>query len=83
MKNNYTTTKAVALRIAELMTQQDISQYELAKRSDLAESTISGIINEKNDSCKVRIIERISDGFGLSIAKFFDSPLFDHDKFNK
>lgn len=82
MNNNYTTAKAVALRIAELLTQLDITQYELAKRSDLSESTISGIMNEKNDSCKLRIIEKISDGFGLSLSKFFDSPLFDHEKFN-
>ena len=48
MNKKYLTSRAVALRIAELMAQQKISQYELAKRSLLSESTISGIMNEKN-----------------------------------
>lgn len=82
MNKKYTTTRAVALRIAELITQQDISQYELAKRANLNYSTLNDIMNEKSDSCKVRIVERISEGFGMSISQFFDSPYFDHDKFN-
>ena len=82
MNKKYTTTRAVALRIAELLAQQNISQYELAKRSLLTDSTISSIMNEVNDSCKLRIVERISDGFGISISQFFDSPYFDHDNFN-
>ena len=65
-----------------LLTQQGISQYELAKRSILAETTISGIMNERWKTTTLSTIERISDGFGLSISQFLDSPLFDHDKFN-
>jgi transcriptional regulator with XRE-family HTH domain len=82
MDKKYTTTRALALRIAELLTQQGISQYELAKRSILAETTISGIMNERWKTTTLSTIERISDGFGLSISQFLNSPLFDHDKFN-
>lgn len=81
MKEKYTTVRAVALRITELLRSQDITQYELAKRADLPEATISIIVGEKNNTCKLNVVEKIASGFGMSLSQFFDSPFFEHDKF--
>lgn len=77
----YTTTKAVALRIVELLNKQDISQYELSKRADIDQSTISYILKERNNTCKLNVIEKIAFGFGMNLSQFFDSDYFVHDKF--
>ena len=82
MKKLYSMTRAVALRTVELLTEQKITVYELAKRADLNESTIRNIINERCNSCNMRVVERIAFGFNIPFWKFINSPYFDHDKFN-
>lgn len=82
MKKKYSMTRAVALRIVELLEANHITVYELAKRADLNESTIRNIINERCNSCNMRVIERIAYGFHIPFCEFVDSPYFDHEKFN-
>ena len=71
--------KAVSKRITELMSKQGMTNYQLYMKSGVPKSTINNIINCAYDSVKLRIIHEICQGFPVSIAEFFQSPLFDED----
>lgn len=71
--------QAVSKRVAELLTQQHMTQYQLSSKSGVPKSTISNIIKCSYDSVKLRIIHEICQGFQISITEFFQSPLFDED----
>ena len=68
--------KAIALRISELLHKNDITQYELSKRSTLEQSTISHILDESTKFIKIQTLFKIADAFGLTIIEFFDDKIF-------
>ncbi len=65
------------MRIAELLKEREMTQYQLFARSGVPKSTISNLMNCSYDSVKLRIIHEICQGFQISISEFFQSPLFD------
>lgn len=69
--------EAVSLRIQELLVQQKMTQYQLFTKSGVPKSTISNLIHCSYDSVKLRIIHELCQGFEISIAEFFQSPLFE------
>lgn len=69
--------EAVSQRLANLLAERNMTQYELFKKSGVPRSTIGNVINCSYDSVKLRIIQEISLGFDMSISDFFNSPLFD------
>lgn len=71
--------QAVSKRLRQLLKEHEMTQYQLFSRSGVPKSTINNIINCAYDSVKLRIIHEICQGFPISIAEFFQSPLFDED----
>ncbi len=71
--------EAVATRIKELCEERNITQYKLFMLSGVPQSTLSTIMNCTFPSMKLRIIYEICEGLEISLAKFFDSPLFERD----
>ena len=71
--------EAVSKRVLGLLQEQNMTQYQLFKRAGVPRATISSIIKCDYPSVKLRIIHEMCQGFGISIAEFFDSPLFDED----
>lgn len=69
--------EAVSLRLKELLTQHNMTQYQLFSKSGVPKSTIHNIIQCAYDSVKLRIIHEICQGFQITITEFFQSPLFD------
>ncbi|MCI8496572.1 MAG: helix-turn-helix domain-containing protein [Lachnospiraceae bacterium] len=47
-----------------------MSQYELAKRAGMTQSSISTLLNEGNVP-KISTLEKICKGFGITLAQFF------------
>lgn len=70
--------KAIALRLSNLMRAQNITQYELSKRSTLEQSTIFHILNEDTKQVKIQTIFKIVISLNISLKEFFDDPLFDN-----
>ena len=68
--------EAVALRIEELLKEKNYTQYKLYKLSGVAQSTISDIRKKKNKSPNLYILYELAQGFGLSLAEFFNSDYF-------
>lgn len=71
-----TLVEAISMRIEELMKMNSLTQYRLAMKSGVSQSTISDIRLKKNKAVNIRIIFELSQGFGIELADFFDSPLF-------
>lgn len=71
--------EAVSKRILELLRERKMTQYQLFKRTGVPKSTINSIVKCIHPSVKLRIVHEICQGFGIGIAEFFDSPLFDED----
>lgn len=72
-------SKAVSLRLTELLKQKGMTQYQLYMKSGVPKSTIGNVVNCSYDSVKLRVIHELCQGLGISICEFFDSPLFDED----
>ena len=68
--------EAIALRIEDLLKEKKLTQYRLYKLSGVSQSSISEIRAKKNRSPNLYIIFEIAQGFGLSLAEFFDCDYF-------
>lgn len=69
--------RAVSMRLNELLSEKDMTQYQLSTKSGLPRSTISNIINCTYPSMKLRIVHEVCQGLEIGINEFFSSPLFD------
>ena len=74
--------EAVKLRIVDLLEEQKITLYRLEQNAGILHGTMMGIMQLRNKSVNLAIIIQIADGFGMPVAKFLDSPLFDRKKFD-
>ena len=69
--------RAVSIRLMELLSEKNMTQYQLSTKSGLPRSTVSNIINCTYPSMKLRIVHELCQGLEISINEFFSSPLFD------
>lgn len=68
--------QAVSLRLAGLLRQRKMTQYQLYIRSGVPKSTISNIMNCAYDSVKLRVLHELCEGMEITLSEFFQSPLF-------
>lgn len=69
--------KAVDCRILELCRSNHLSINGLANRAGMPPSTVASILNEKSRNPGELTIFKICIGFGISMAQFYASKLFD------
>ena len=74
--------KAVVLRINELLDKYNISQYKLEQQSGILHGTMSGIMNEKNETVTLTTIFKLAKGFNMHFLEFLNSPVFDKVEFD-
>lgn len=63
--------QAISKRLAELLEENHMTQYQLFIKSGVPKSTIGNIINCSYDSVKLRIIHEICQGLEINIPQFF------------
>lgn len=68
---------AVSIPLMELLSEKNMTQYQLSTKSGLPWSTVSNIINWTYPSMKLRIIHELCQDLEIGINEFFGSPLFD------
>lgn len=71
--------QAISQRVTDILSERNLTQYQLFKISGVPRSTISNIVNCSYDSIKLRIIHEICMGLEISVTDFFTSSLFDVD----
>lgn len=70
---------AVAKRLSQLLIEQNISQYELAKRMATNQSTIRNIMHETYKSINLETIIKIADSFNIPFQEFFNNEIFNRE----
>lgn len=70
--------EAVSYRIIELCNQQSISVNSLANKAGISPSTIYSMLNEKSKNPGIVSLQKICDGFDITMRKFFDCDIFDN-----
>lgn len=70
--------EALRLRILELCREKDLSVNALSMQCGITQSTLSNIVNGRNQSATVSTVKKLCDGLEISIVEFFQSPLFEN-----
>lgn len=75
-------SQAVAIRIKELLKQNQLSQYKLERNACLSHDTVKSIMKGKAKGVNLKTLIAISDGFGITVSEFLNSELFLYDNLN-
>ena len=70
-------SKAIALRVKEVLDKNNYSQYELFKRGGVPRSTVNNVVNNNKKRVSTETVYQICSTLNMSLKEFFDSPLFD------
>ncbi|WP_243347240.1 helix-turn-helix domain-containing protein [Parabacteroides sp. FAFU027] len=65
----------IGRRVKELREQRAITQKDLSFEAEMDRSYIAGI-ERGNRNATITILEKIAKAFDLTLAEFFDHPLF-------
>lgn len=72
------TYTAVRERLLQLLESRKFSVHKLALDSGVSPSTIKNILYGKSVNPGVVTIKMLCDGFGITIAEFFECELFNN-----
>ncbi|MCI9583520.1 helix-turn-helix domain-containing protein [Otoolea muris] len=70
--------EATIIRIRELLKRERLTLYALAYKTGMPTSTLKCIINGRSKNPGIVNIQKIAEGFNMSIREFYDSELFDN-----
>ena len=70
-------SEAVAKRITHLCRERSLSANKLSIMCGLRQSTVSNILNGNSKNPTITSIKKICDGLDISLATFFDDPIFE------
>lgn len=71
-----TLAEALSLRLVELMEAKNLTAYRLSMLSGVSQTTIGDIKYARNKAVNLRVLFELSQGLGVELVEFFDSPLF-------
>lgn len=66
----------IGARITNLCRENNLSINRLASICGLRQSTVSNILNGNSKNPTISSIKKICDGLEISLADFFDDPIF-------
>ena len=75
-------SKAMRLRIKNLMTENKVNGNKLALSSGIDRSTINRFLRGQNKSIKIETITLICQALNISLKDFFDDKVFDDVEVN-
>ncbi len=67
---------AIKNRLLHLLGEHKMSIYKLSVESAVPSSSIKNILYGKSQNPGVVTIKMLCDGFGITIAEFFDTEIF-------
>ena len=72
-----TVKDAVAERFRVLCIERHIKVNELANLSGVTPSSVYSMLDPRRREVSITLVKKLCDGLDLSLADFFDYPLFD------
>lgn len=73
-------SNAIRNHIKQLIHEQNLTVYELARRSNLTKSTVDSALNIRNKNPRISTIHQLIKRLNLSIPQFFNHDRFNHLK---
>lgn len=73
-----TIAQASVQRILELCDARGMTINKLSNMSGVTQSTVNDMVNGRTTNAGIATLQKLCDGFEISIREFFDSPLFDN-----
>ncbi len=68
---------AVLIRLETIMKDKNASLYSLNRDGGIAKSTLSNLLNHKQNKVMLNLLYDILSTMGVSLKEFFDDPIFD------
>ena len=81
-RNSISVNNAVAMRIRDLLAENNMTQYRLEQNSGIAHSLMDFILKERNKTVTLTTVLLLAKGFDMTLLEFLDSPYFDFDNFD-
>ena len=75
-------SQAVALRVAELLRKNNMTQYRLEKEIGLPHETLKSIMKEKTKGVNLKTIIALAYGFNMTVSEFLDCDYFKYENLN-
>lgn len=72
-------SSAVALRVSNILRERKMSFYKLEKDIGIPHNTMKTLMRETNKSVNLRTVMQIAKGLGITVAEFFDDPIFERE----
>ncbi len=74
-----TLNEAFAARVKAIMKEKKITQYKITQETSIYPSTMNYILHGKTKASNFKTMALIIRALGVSVADFFDDPVFDFD----
>ena len=68
---------AVLIRLETITKDKNASLYSLNRDGGIAKSTLSNLLNHKQNKIMLNLLYDILSTMGVSLKEFFDDPIFD------
>lgn len=68
---------AVLQRLKQIMAEKNASLYTLNKEGGIPKSTLSQVLNRKQNKISLDLLYDILSTMGITFKDFFDDPIFD------
>ena len=75
-------SKAVAIRIKELLNLKKMTQYRLEQVSCLSHETLKSIMKGKAQGVNLKTLIIISEGLQITVSEFLNCDLFNYENLN-
>ena len=72
-------SKAVAMRIGDILRERNMSQYRLERIIAMPHNTMKTLMGARNNSVNLKTIMQIIRGLEMTTAEFFDDPIFERE----
>jgi len=74
-----TISKAVSLRINELLKEKNVSRYKLSNKMGLSKDTLKSIYSGKTQGVNLKTLVVIAEGLDMTVSEFLNSELFSYE----
>ena len=71
-----TVNNAVAMRIAKLLREKNMSQYRLEQRSGIQHGSMQCIMNGRNKTVTLSTVILLARGFDMPLTEFLNDEIF-------
>ncbi len=74
-----TLANAVSKRIRKILNDKKMTQYRLEQNAGISHSTMNSFLNARYKACNLTTVVLIVRALGMTIAEFFDDPIFENE----